>query len=156
MDYVVTICTVTGVEAELAVFAATHIKPYEDAPSELFFSFWTVIPNPAEDWGTLSPGLFYKLRVREHGKMIFYFETERTFPLPIFRRLAAMYPGLVFHVVVYEETYMNQCTGEGEFNGKDDFHAVDPKPALAALRREHAARTASTPKPPPPRRWTLN
>ena len=145
MNYVITICTVTGDEVEVAAFAAKHVTPYTDAPNQAYFNFRTILPNPAgpDAWGgATSSGHDYALRAREHGKMAFQFLTEWAFPFPIFRQLATLYPHLVFDVAVYEECYEGECTGAGEFNGKNDFHAVDPTPALEARAKAHAAQKA--------------
>lgn len=126
MDYVITICSVTGSEVDVAKFSRRHFTPYSDDRERAFFNFSTIFPHPGfYEWGAGSSGHDYELRRREHGIMEFLFASALAFPEPIFRRLAVMYPGLVFDVLVYDEIWDFERTAQGEFNGKNDFRAID-------------------------------
>lgn len=81
-----------------------------------------------ENWATKWGGYDYELRSREPGKLVFKFETAWSFPEPIFRKLAEMYPALVFAVVSYDEGSNFACSGE--FNGKNDYVCGKATPEL--------------------------
>jgi hypothetical protein len=53
------------------------------------------------------------------------FTTAWSFPEPIFRRLADLFPRLVFKVTALEESFAFAC--RGEFNGDDDFEYYEPE-----------------------------
>ena len=73
-------------------------------------------------WGTKWGAYDYEERERGDGRFVFKFETAWSFPEPIFRKLATMYPAVVFAVVSHDE---GDCFGcEGEFNGRDDYRCA--------------------------------
>lgn len=76
-----------------------------------------------ENWGTKWGAYGYEPRPSKPGKLVFKFETAWSFPEPIFRKLAAMYPGLVFAVRSFDEGWNFACTGE--FNGANDYDTVE-------------------------------
>ncbi len=71
------------------------------------------------EWGTKWGAYDYEERERGDGLFVFKFESAWSFPEPIFRKLAAMYPGLVFDVAAYDEGSNFGC--RGQFNGMRDY-----------------------------------
>lgn len=55
------------------------------------------------NWGTKWGAYQYKERARVPGSFVFEFQTAWAFPVPIFEKLASMYPTLVFSVVAIDE-----------------------------------------------------
>lgn len=70
-------------------------------------------------WGTKWDAYGRKTRAREPGRVVFKFESAWSFPEPVFRRLARVYPLLVFTVASFDEGWNFAC--EGAFNGPNDF-----------------------------------
>ncbi len=52
-------------------------------------------------------------------EFVFKFETAWSFPEPVFRKLAELYPTLVLAVISYDEGSNFACAGE--FNGRNDY-----------------------------------
>lgn len=71
------------------------------------------------NWGTKWGAYDYAERERGDGRFVFKFETAWSFPEPVFRQLATMYPALVFAVISFDEGWNFAC--EGEFNGRNDY-----------------------------------
>lgn len=71
------------------------------------------------NWGTKWNAYEFEERARGDGTYVFRFETAWSFPEPVFRRLAEMYPALVFDVASFDEGWNFGC--RGQFNGKDDY-----------------------------------
>lgn len=85
-----------------------------------------------EHWGTKWGAYDYEAREALPGSFRFKFETAWAFPEPVFRKLAEMYPRLVFRIASFDEGWNFGCAGE--FNGANDYHEV--KPVTDALYRE--------------------
>lgn len=60
----------------------------------------------------------------------FVFDTAWSFPEPIFRQLAILYPSLIFAVKCIDEGMA--WGSRGEFNGRNDFQYVDADEELSA------------------------
>lgn len=71
------------------------------------------------NWGTKWNAYDYDERSRGDGRFVFKFNTAWSFPEPVFRKLATLYPTLVFAVIAFDEGGNFGC--EGEFNGADDY-----------------------------------
>lgn len=74
-------------------------------------------------WGTKWNAYGVDLRDAAPGRFVFKFETAWSFPEPIFRKLARLYPELVFEVVSFDEGGGFACSGS--FGGANDFAVVD-------------------------------
>lgn len=70
-------------------------------------------------WGTKWNAYDFEEREHTEGRLVFKFETAWSFPEPIFRKLAEMYPALVFAVIAFDEGGSFGC--DGEFNSKNDY-----------------------------------
>jgi|GEM_PF-1859359 len=75
---------------------------------------WSVA-NWGTKWGTYD----FEERERSDGRYVFKFESAWSFPTPVFKKLAEMWPSLVFALVSFDEGGCFGC--KGEFNGKNDF-----------------------------------
>ncbi len=71
------------------------------------------------NWGTKWGAYDYAEKEREPGRFSFQFDTAWSFPEPIFRKLEAMYPELVFDIASYDEGSNFGC--RGQFNGRRDY-----------------------------------
>jgi hypothetical protein len=85
-----------------------------------------------EHWGTKWGAYDYEQREALPGSFRFKFEAAWSFPEPIFRKLAEMYPTLVFRIASFDEGWNSACVGE--FNGANDYRTVAPP--TDALYRE--------------------
>jgi Api92-like protein with ferredoxin domain len=82
-----------------------------------------------ENWGTKWNS--YSLRIEEDlgdGALSFYFDTAWSFPIPIFKKLARMFPGLRFECICFDEGWW--FAGRGAFNGQPVFRFVEPTDEL--------------------------
>jgi hypothetical protein len=73
-------------------------------------------------WGTKWSAYDFERRARSEGQVVFKFETAWAFPEPIFRKLALLFPDIVFAVVSFDEGWSFACTGS--FGGENDFAVV--------------------------------
>jgi hypothetical protein len=76
-----------------------------------------------DKWGTKWGSYSYGPRPSAPDRLVFKFETAWSFPEPIFRKLAEMYPELVFAVRSFDEGWNFACVGE--FNGANDYAKVE-------------------------------
>lgn len=74
------------------------------------------------NWGTKWNSYDFEFRSRAEGQYAFKFETAWSFPEPIFRKLAELYPTLEFAIEAYDEGGNFACIGS--FNGKNDYRTV--------------------------------
>lgn len=77
-------------------------------------------------WGTNRNTLSTDMLDDGNGSLTFSFKTAWAFPAPIFLRLAAAYPTLIFRVAAYEEE--GSYALEGEYNGQRAMREVDATP----------------------------
>lgn len=71
------------------------------------------------NWGVKWDAYDNEFRSYEADRCVFKFETAWSFPEPVFRKLAEMYPKLVFSVLSFDEGSNFAC--DGEFNGADNY-----------------------------------
>lgn len=72
------------------------------------------------NWGTKWNS--YAFSIQSEAPFVIKFETAWSFPEPIFRKLAEMFPGLRFEVVSFDEGWGFAC--QGSFNGAPPFEKV--------------------------------
>lgn len=92
-----------------------------DALDETGFATW--YDWACARWGTKWDAYSYETREREVGLAAFKFESAWAFPEPVFRKLAKLYPLLVFTVESFDEGWNFACVGA--FNGPNDYRRVD-------------------------------
>jgi hypothetical protein len=83
------------------------------------------------NWGTKWNAYDYEERERSEGRFVFKFETAWSFPEPVFRKLAEMYPGLTFDVLSYDEGGWFGCVGESLVRGPARTMRERPSPRCA-------------------------
>lgn len=82
------------------------------------------------NWGTKWGAYDFEERERGDGRYVFEFQTAWSVPRPILRKLAEMYPGLVFDLASFDEVW--NFGAVGQINGRNDFR-IDRELATAEL-----------------------
>jgi hypothetical protein len=73
-----------------------------------------------DNWGTKWGAYDYaEVAAQVDGRFVFRFQTAWSFPEPIFRKLAEIYPTLTFAVISFDEGWRFAC--DGEFNGANNY-----------------------------------
>lgn len=72
------------------------------------------------NWGTKWNS--YDFSIKSEAPFTIQFDTAWSFPEPVFRKMAEMFPGLRFEVVSFDEGWNFAC--EGCFNGEPPFQKV--------------------------------
>ena len=97
-------------EAALAAYGETGFYDWYD---------WRTI-----NWGTKWNSYSFRMDAAQaDGKLSFQFDTAGGFPIPIFEKLARMFPGLCFQCSCFDEGWC--FAGRGAFNGEPAFQILE-------------------------------
>jgi hypothetical protein len=76
-----------------------------------------------ENWGTKWNSYSFEFEHEGPAELRFRFNTAWDFPIPIFEKLAEMFPTLCFRCVCFDEA--SNFAGRGAFNGEPPFEYME-------------------------------